>query len=67
MANDIGTADAGLAPMVEIAAGKLRGLSQLHGCRFIGIARGARGEEDVVRCDRERRHRRPSDRGEGAP
>jgi para-nitrobenzyl esterase len=40
MANDIATADAGLAPIVEIAAGKLRGASSAGICSFKGIPYG---------------------------
>jgi Carboxylesterase family len=41
MANDIATADAGLAPVVEIAAGKLRGISSAGIFSFKGIPYGA--------------------------
>jgi para-nitrobenzyl esterase len=41
MANDVATADAGFAPIVEIAAGKLRGASSAGICSFKGIPYGA--------------------------
>ena len=41
MANDIATADAGLAPIVEIATGKLRGASSAGIYSFKGIPYGA--------------------------
>src|SRR5437879_4262461 len=41
MANDIATADAGLAPIVEITTGKLRGVSSAGICAFKGIAYAA--------------------------
>jgi para-nitrobenzyl esterase len=41
MANDVATADAGLAPVVEIAAGKLRGALNAGICAFKGIPYGA--------------------------
>jgi para-nitrobenzyl esterase len=41
MANDVATTDAGLAPIVEIAAGKLRGASSAGICSFRGIPYGA--------------------------
>jgi para-nitrobenzyl esterase len=41
MANDIATADAGLAPVVEIAAGKLRGISAAGIHSLKGIPYGA--------------------------
>ena len=37
MANDVATADAGLAPIVEISTGKLRGTSNAGICSFKGI------------------------------
>jgi len=37
MADDVATADARLAPTVEIAAGKLRGASSAGICSFKGI------------------------------
>src|SRR6516165_7250546 len=41
MANDIAAQDAGLAPLVEIASGKLRGASSDGICSFKGIPYGA--------------------------
>ena len=41
MANDIATADAGLAPIVEITAGKLRGISSAGIFSLKGIPYGA--------------------------
>ena len=41
MANDLATADPGLAPIVEIAAGKLRGASAAGIHSFKGIPYGA--------------------------
>ena len=37
MVNDVATADAGLAPIVEISTGKLRGTSNAGICSFKGI------------------------------
>ena len=41
MANDVATADGGFAPIIEIAAGKLRGASSAGICSFKGIPYGA--------------------------
>jgi para-nitrobenzyl esterase len=41
MANDVAPADAGLAPIVEIASGKLRGALSAGICSFKGIPYGA--------------------------
>src|SRR5216683_2825479 len=41
MANDLAAADAGLAPIVEITSGKLRGISSAGVFSFKGIPYGA--------------------------
>ena len=41
MANDVATADAGLAPIAEISTGKLRGISSAGIHSFKGIPYGA--------------------------
>ena len=41
MANDVATADAGFAPIVEIATGRLRGASSAGIHSFKGIPYGA--------------------------